>query len=380
MGWLSLFYLSRLIPFFLRNLFQQKISLLVLCFLWPLPFFHARMTSENLATSFFIFGFYLIVKNLLAKKRDQTLSYIELFLSGLYFAAAFSFRNQIAVMIAFLALWLLVFRKISLKSFLSVTFSFILFEVIFIFLDSYIVGELHFSAFNNWTYNVVMGVASSFGIDPWYRYFSKGFLKLYPPVSFFVILGFIFFWIRNPKHVITWITLSFLVVHSYIGHKELRFIYPLLPFSALVLPSFLSSLPKTRFWNGLFSFTLILNFILLGVSLFLPANTRMGLYKHFYENSISKLYVYKYFPKKMVFYTKEKKLETHQIESLREVRDQDSFWIVTNKLGLREELIQKMSSCETIYDSYPYFFYKRLPREIRERSTFLSLHHCSTKQ
>jgi hypothetical protein len=77
--------------------------------------------------------------------------------------------------------------------------------------------------------NVVKGRASTYGTDPWYAY-AEDLLRLLGPWLLFVWFGIR----RSP--FLTAIVLVIVISHSFLAHKEIRFIYPVVPI-ALTLAS-----------------------------------------------------------------------------------------------------------------------------------------------
>lgn len=51
------------------------------------------------------------------------------------------------------------------------------------------------------------------------------------------------------KHVITWVMLPFIVGHLLVGHKELRFLIPLLSFMPFVILDSLQILAEKYNWH-----------------------------------------------------------------------------------------------------------------------------------
>jgi GPI mannosyltransferase 3 len=80
--------------------------------------------------------------------------------------------------------------------------------------------------------NICEGVADSFGVKPFYQYFawygSHMFLKTSIAVPFLVIAG----WKRQPRWA--FLGMVFFLGHCAIGHKEARFLWPLLPLVLLL--------------------------------------------------------------------------------------------------------------------------------------------------
>jgi hypothetical protein len=46
-------------------------------------------------------------------------------------------------------------------------------------------------------------------------------------MDWLTIGAWVLFWILNPRHILTFVTLTFFLGHSAVGHKEARFLYPL---------------------------------------------------------------------------------------------------------------------------------------------------------
>jgi len=97
-----------------------------------------------------------------------------------------------------------------------------------------LVGFIDYCTWGHWFHssieyvraNVVEDVASSFGVSPWYQYAIWSFDSLID--STFVIIPFacIGAWLR-PR--LAFAMLVFVVAHSLIGHKEPRFLWPMIP-------------------------------------------------------------------------------------------------------------------------------------------------------
>ncbi len=57
----------------------------------------------------------------------------------------------------------------------------------------------------------------------------------------------VWFFVRRPRHVVTWMLLPFLFVHFLLGHKELRFFFPALFFAPYFLVLFAGAFPQRIF-------------------------------------------------------------------------------------------------------------------------------------
>jgi len=96
-------------------------------------------------------------------------------------------------------------------------------------------GNYTFTFINYFLTNIVDDIASTFGTSPWYFYFIKYINYGIIPISIitlFAILLLVFF---APKKMTVWIIIPFLVIHSVVPHKELRFLFPLANLIPLIL-------------------------------------------------------------------------------------------------------------------------------------------------
>jgi hypothetical protein len=110
-------------------------------------------------------------------------------------------------------------------------------------LDSFTWSYPFQSLWKNFWMNLVEGKSSGFGISPWYQYF--GWLLLNWSVYLFVI---VFFWslVFRRHLILTIMALSLIISHSFIAHKEYRFIY-----GALQIIIILASLGTVEFMSRL---------------------------------------------------------------------------------------------------------------------------------
>ncbi|MEK6626240.1 MAG: hypothetical protein AABY86_14815 [Bdellovibrionota bacterium] len=298
--------------------FDKKLSLALFPFVWYLPFFHARTSTENFSSSFAL----LAIAGLIYLHRTTTRGFFLPFLVGLLMAFAFYFRLQLATcllpaLIPFVffpphrasgqsfgtdvarfghcasAHWPSCgsFQKGHWKVASIIILGGLSGLLINVLIDYMGYGNWVFSPWNNIYQNVFQGMASSFGIDPFYTYFSKTFLRGIPPISFFFLAIPMIYWFKRPKCILTWAFLPFLVAHSCLAHKELRFIFflgQLIPSMTPVFVEWCKSLPGLRAiyvssFHRLVKVTLFLSLVLTLVSSSRDAYSHMGFYKFLYH-------------------------------------------------------------------------------------------------
>ena len=221
----------------------------LLCFLWFLPFLHARYSSENYSGIFMIYALYFFFCRDLKSSRSE---FIYLLVSGLFWGLAFECRFQSGfAAFAFLS-WALGIGKLRLKTLLPVLVGGILMVLVALLIDRWLYGSWTFPAYN-YLYQVLFATDSMFGKNPWYDYLPLSLNWLGYSVGAIVILLTVDSCLRNPKSPAVWIFVLFTFVHCLLAHKELRFLFPafyLLPILlSMSLPNYMYS-HNTAYWQG----------------------------------------------------------------------------------------------------------------------------------
>ena len=153
---------------------------------------------------------------------------------GLLAGAAFIVRFQVGFALLGFGLWLLVYlRKVSLLSGLGLGVVAML--GVGTAADRWLYGIWTCPPLNYLHENILQGHIDSFGIDPWWYYLA--YIPLEGGILFGILLlaaTLIFIW-KNLKHPLTWMLIPFLIAHQAIGHKEVRFLFPILAFAPYIL-------------------------------------------------------------------------------------------------------------------------------------------------
>jgi phosphatidylinositol glycan class B len=238
LGWGSLAVLSRSIFHFLER--TQKAFWIVLLFssFYFLPQFHVRTSSESMSTAFLMLAFALCLKPSVSALHFAGVG----FLLGLSFEA----RYQTAIAGVGLALWLFLTTTKKIHCAVYGTLGGLAAMLLGALADFWGYGNWVFPAYRYATVNLVEGKAASFGVSPWWDYFVTFPKKFIGPYRFLVLAGAIAAILYPLKFIkglrfsrpsdaepvnrlslaLVSIILPFLVVHSMIGHKEERFLYP----------------------------------------------------------------------------------------------------------------------------------------------------------
>jgi hypothetical protein len=185
------------------------------CATWyEMVYFAPKAFTEVVASHCLLPGLYLGVygEGLQEKKR--------MFLAGIFCGLAMSLRIQLAPAAAFAALW---FCYPNWRKRIPPVAAGLFLPVVSFGLVDKITWSYPFQSFFQilWI-NIVEGRSKIYGVMPWYLYVLFLLVRL-GPIVFLASMGVR----RSP--FLGWEALIILVSHCVIGHKEGRFIYPLVP-------------------------------------------------------------------------------------------------------------------------------------------------------
>ncbi len=261
---------------------------------WLLPFLNARFASETWAGAFLCLGIVLVLG---ACKENYRFALWSALTAGLVFGFAFYLRFPVALALLGLGLWLIVIERPKIKIIGAMALGFLLALGINLLLDRWFYGLWTFTPVNYFLVNLVEAKAAQFGVDPWWYYIEKILLLMVPPFSLVLLSAVIGAVILKPRNILVWTVVCFMVGHSFIDHKETRFlmpvIYPLLVLSVVGLEALFDklALPRSMFHSsrvarlGVYLFA-ALNGLALAVFSFLPANQETVVHKWIYQASM----------------------------------------------------------------------------------------------
>ena len=324
---------------------------------WFYPFLHARTSSENLSMTFFIISICILYKQLKIIKINYNyfILFIASFLMGLGMIAKF---NLVFTAVPFF-IWMLIF-KFNLKRIIIFGIAVLLALSLGLYIDYINWGSFRntYLQFYYWNMNEEYGRLNDFGTDPFYYYFTESILQLAPILSVFFIFGLILFWINNYKNAITFITFINLIIISLIGHKEIRYIFPIYVFAPFFVSYFFERFNYKYISNILKILVVISNILFLLITISVPASTKVGAYKYIFENISydEKIYYLENNPylvnnMEPFFYTK----FLPKINKLDDKTKLKNVWIVSNK---HEKINNLPETCNLKYSTYPDFIFK----------------------
>ncbi|MBK8227870.1 MAG: hypothetical protein IPK70_11945 [Flavobacteriales bacterium] len=240
---------------------------------WFGVFAAVRFSSEGLSAALFLIGFAQVAYG----DGERSRSWL---LGGLLIGLASVVRVQMGFMAIGLAGWCLLVKRAAWPKLISFVAGVAVAQAIGLMTDRWFYGEWAFTAWNYFEQNIIAGKAASFGTEPWWWYFTQIAERAVPPFSIALIALPLLAFVFRRRDPIVWASLPFLLAHLAIGHKELRFLFPLIPFlPALVVLGAHAALERGWFkhfsdqwWSALRIVFIIVHAPLLLVVLFKPAN------------------------------------------------------------------------------------------------------------
>jgi phosphatidylinositol glycan class B len=203
------------------------------------PYLAVRTSSENVSCSLVTIGFCSVLDALPGRPETApsaagpppraSLSRRVAFSVGGLFGLAFECRYQTAILVAGLVAWLCFFRRIRTQAALFLAAGIAAALALGLLVDRWGYGAWSFPPAPYFYRNVVDHVAARrFGVDPIYGYLYLLLANLFAPVVVVLMATIALTWTRHPKHPVTWTTLPYALVHCVLGHKEERFLFPML--------------------------------------------------------------------------------------------------------------------------------------------------------
>lgn len=208
---------------------HRTIYLALSLLIWFVPYIACRFSSETFGAVFLLFALAIYFSG-----KDNAVYRILL---GFCLALSFIFRFQMGVAIFGFGLWALIIDKRGWRYFIVPAISFaVAYLTLGVGVDSWFYGDFVFAPYKYVKVNSEVS-ADMFGSSPWWFYLYN--LVSYPTYWIGIPLAFaiLYLLVRNPKNPYLWCFVPFLVIHSFIAHKEVRFMFPM----AFLFPAILMS-------------------------------------------------------------------------------------------------------------------------------------------
>jgi len=304
-GWLCLWIFFRLARWLSSTSGDRRLghwlrwaALLV----WFAPYLSVRFSSENWAGMFFSAGL-LLLAPLPCSTSHTTFSFLGKSRSWLWFVAAFLlvlsffFRFQMAFALLGLGAWLL--WRWRTDALLRPTWAQVLGMLaggsaalaLGFTADIWLYGKPAFTAYNYFAANILENKAAHWGTSPWWYYLAQTALTAVPPLSILLLLCLGFGLWQQRGSALAWSFLPFLLAHMAVGHKEMRFMYPmLLPVLVLAMQGAnlaASILKRYGRWKvvfrAIFWTAVVINGVLLPARCLLAAQEAVPAYRFLYR-------------------------------------------------------------------------------------------------
>lgn len=371
LAFVSTIFMTKTVFSFFKKDAQKHYWLIFLTLLWFIPYVHARTSSDNFATAIFFIGLYFFLK------REKLL------LSGLLLGFSFITRFQMGLLILPLFIWAQFIGKYRLKELLITSSTIILAIGLGVLIDYWGYGLWVFTPWNYFKANIVDSIASNYGTGPIWDYFKLSIKRGGGPIGIILLLSMIIGWKNNPKHVFTWISAPFFIIHCLIPHKELRFLLPLYPVALYYLV--LLPLPQTTkefFGRKSIKALMAVNIILLMAISLTPSRFGVSYKKYIYDNST---------PQDTIYFSSlspYEKFHTYYniyIPKVKKIIDKTTFDNIpsTEKIfwyGTRifPEITKLMNSetCELKKTQYPKFFLTTKLKKFWKKNNAWALFKC----
>jgi phosphatidylinositol glycan class B len=252
--------------------------------LWFAPYLGVRFSSENWSALSFAAGLLCLLQGL---DRQRL---VLLFTAGLLLALSFFFRFQMAFALLGLGGWLLWQGALRLRGWLALCAGALPALALGLWADQRLYGSWEPVALHYFWSNIVENKAAHWGTSPWWYYLPTFLLQAGPPLSLLLLLA-LGFALRayHRSSPLPWVLLLFLLGHSLVGHKEFRFLFPmLLPMLVLVAqgwPLVRDFWGKKRWFRWVLAGSVVLNLVALPLRCLLPAQEAMPVLRYLHAQA-----------------------------------------------------------------------------------------------
>lgn len=205
----------------------HRAYLLLSYFLWFLPFLYVRFGSEGWSAIFLMFGLGQI-----SGDRRNTLG---LLWAGAAFGIAVLCRPPVGLIVLSTLAWMVIARRAEWRNTTLIMVGSAAMAALGFLMDSAFHGHPHLSTLHYLTMGFGGDPDVRFDTLPWYYYPPWIVKYAIPPIGIALLVSFALVLWKRPDHPLVWCILPFLAVHSFIPHKELRFLYPLAPLAPITL-------------------------------------------------------------------------------------------------------------------------------------------------
>jgi len=274
----------------------RVVALCVAFLLWITPTEQARFSSENWGGALLVGGLCLML-DAVDRWPTRRMNAVALGVcAGVVWGAAFYCRFQIGFAIVGAGLWMLVVRRVPFELIAAIAAAFVVGCGLNVVADRWFYGGWMLTPYNYFVENLVHGKAAAFGVSPWWMLAAYMAVLLIPPYSIGLLAILTIGCWYGRRHVLVWMTVPFVVVHAAVGHKEPRFLIPLLYLIGPLLAVCVDALPKrvsgavntwlrTAWGRTHTAAWCTINALLLGIAISVPTNDTYRLDRWLWDQS-----------------------------------------------------------------------------------------------
>jgi phosphatidylinositol glycan class B len=293
--WAALARLVRCSHSWFRSSEIRGLAIAVACGLWFAPYLAVRFSGESWSGSLFFLG----LASLIERAQGDAVSHRELGLAGVAMGLAFAARYQSAILIVAGLAWFVWVGRARMSAVAAVVAGIGLALVGSVLLDRWGYGVWTYAPWNYLNANLLHGTAASrFGASPPWWYLAKILIAAGPPVGLLLLAGVFISWWKRPANALTWVTAAFFLAHSLLGHKELRFLFPVLLAVPFLVCLSLDALPAVEQWwrhsragRALWYVLVLLDAVGLVLRLAIPARPEIAVQRAIYYSGATRLLI-----------------------------------------------------------------------------------------
>lgn len=243
---------------------------------WFFPLLSVRFSSENYASL-------TLMAALIALQQRPS----KAIMAGLWLGLSFQFRYQMGFAVIGILAWLL-WEKRN-RDAVKIIIGMAPGLVLGVIADRWFYGYWVFPPWNYFYQNLIAGKAAEFGTEPFWWYLTAFLEKGILPVGALLLYGAIRGIRKHHRHLFTAVLITFIIGHSLIGHKELRFLFPvIIPFlwlSAEGLASLWLQWRAQRMNRWLLYLTAGINILLWSYVSLTPAVPSIGAFRYIWNHT-----------------------------------------------------------------------------------------------
>jgi phosphatidylinositol glycan class B len=198
---------------------ERRAFLTYLPLLGFLPYLFVRTASETFSAAFLALA--------LAWAMGAR-SIVGLALAGLFCGLAFDSRYQTGLVGMGLLAWLWIIARVRIAGLATFLGGGLVALAIGALADRWGYGQWVFPPLGYVDVNLVQGLAAhQFGREPIFAYLYLLPAQIFFAITLVLMAAMVAMWLRNPRHVVSWASFPFVLVHIAVAHKEARFLFPL---------------------------------------------------------------------------------------------------------------------------------------------------------